>query len=214
MGKKILRQLTDLQETNKAYARFVPNDFLDHLDKDSILDMELGDHVERKMSVLFSDIRDFTTISESMAPEENFRFVNSILSRIGPIIRNHSGFIDKYIGDAVMAFFGAPVPFADHPDKAAAASLAMLDVLDELLAALADHPVTRDVQDLRLGFFQFGLRGLADARHLQHPVAVAGGDRRCHAADLGLDPAEVQRAATALAGGDADRERRYPRHPP
>lgn len=141
MGKKILRQLTDLQETNKAYARFVPNDFLDHLDKDSILDMELGDHVERKMSILFSDIRDFTTLSESMAPEENFRFVNSILSRIGPIIRNHSGFIDKYIGDAIMALFDKTA------DNAISAGIAMQ-------YALAEYNQQRAVSDtspIRIG---------------------------------------------------------------
>jgi two-component system sensor histidine kinase ChiS len=57
------------------------------------------------MTILFSDIRSFTTLSEGMSPRENFNFLNSYLSRVGPVIRNHNGFIDKYIGDAVMALF-------------------------------------------------------------------------------------------------------------
>ena len=64
-----------------------------------------GDAVEREITVTFSDIRAFTTLSEKMTPEENFNFLNSYLSRVGPVIRQHGGFIDKYIGDAVMALF-------------------------------------------------------------------------------------------------------------
>ena len=54
---------------------------------------------------MFSDIRSFTSISEQMTPEENFAFINSYLGRVSPVIRKHHGFIDKYIGDAVMALF-------------------------------------------------------------------------------------------------------------
>ena len=57
------------------------------------------------MTVLFSDIRSFTSLSESMTPFENFNFLNSYLSRMGPEIRANGGFIDKYIGDAIMALF-------------------------------------------------------------------------------------------------------------
>jgi two-component system sensor histidine kinase ChiS len=57
------------------------------------------------MSILFSDIRDFTSLSERMSPQENFTFLNSYLGRIGPLVREHGGFIDKYIGDAIMGLF-------------------------------------------------------------------------------------------------------------
>jgi class 3 adenylate cyclase len=57
------------------------------------------------MSVLFSDIRDFTALSESMTPQENFNFINAYLSRMEPVIIENQGFIDKYIGDAIMALF-------------------------------------------------------------------------------------------------------------
>ncbi|TVQ21502.1 MAG: guanylate cyclase [Spirochaetaceae bacterium] len=94
-----------LSALNVAYGRFVPMEFLELLKKDSILDIKLGDQIQRESSILFSDIRSFTALSESMTPEENFNFLNSYLSRISPIIRTHRGFIDKYIGDAIMALF-------------------------------------------------------------------------------------------------------------
>lgn len=88
-----------------SFSRFVPKQFLTHLGKEHIEEVALGDAVERKMAVLFSDIRSFTALSETMSPRENFAFLNSYLKRVGPIVRKHSGFIDKYIGDAVMALF-------------------------------------------------------------------------------------------------------------
>lgn len=90
---------------NISYERFVPKDFISFLDKKSILEVSLGDHKEKEMSILFTDIRNFTARSETMSPEENFIFINSFLSVIAPIIRKHHGFIDKYIGDAIMALF-------------------------------------------------------------------------------------------------------------
>ncbi len=94
-----------LEETNRALNYFVPHEFLDMLQKNSITDVNLGDNVLKEMSVLFCDIRAFTTLSEKMNPQENFAFLNSYLDRITPAIQNHNGFIDKYMGDAVMALF-------------------------------------------------------------------------------------------------------------
>ncbi|MGL5060012.1 MAG: adenylate/guanylate cyclase domain-containing protein, partial [Microcoleus sp.] len=91
--------------TNAA-KRFVPNEFVSLLSRESLVDVKLGDSVEKEMSVLFSDIRDFTNLSESMTPEDNFKFINSYLSRMEPTIIENNGFIDKYIGDAIMALFG------------------------------------------------------------------------------------------------------------
>ncbi|MEM8638298.1 MAG: adenylate/guanylate cyclase domain-containing protein [Cyanobacteria bacterium P01_G01_bin.54] len=95
-----------LKAYNKASDRFVPHEFLTLLGKDSILDVHLGDQVvHRNMTVLFSDIRSFTSLSESMTPERNFNFLNSYLECVSPVIREHRGFIDKYIGDGIMALF-------------------------------------------------------------------------------------------------------------
>lgn len=92
-------------ELTKAYSRFVPRQILNFLNKESILDVKLGDQIQQDMTVLFSDIRSFTTLSEQLTPQENFKFINSYLGRVSPIIRKHNGFIDKFIGDAIMALF-------------------------------------------------------------------------------------------------------------
>jgi len=92
-------------ELNTAYERFMPRQFLSLLDKDSIIDVQLGDQAEKEMTVMFSDIRQFTTIAEKMLPQDIFDFLNSYLAQMEPIISQHHGFIDKYIGDAIMALF-------------------------------------------------------------------------------------------------------------
>jgi adenylate cyclase len=85
--------------------KFVPHQFIQALGKSVITDVQLGDQVEKIVTVLFSDIRDYTTLSEQMTPEENFAFVSSFNERMGPIIRQHDGFINQYLGDAIMAIF-------------------------------------------------------------------------------------------------------------
>jgi two-component system sensor histidine kinase ChiS len=88
-----------------ASARFVPREFLENLERTTIADVRLGDHVQRDMTVFFSDIRDFTSLSEQMTPQETFNFLNSYLRHVTPTISAHNGFVDKYIGDAIMALF-------------------------------------------------------------------------------------------------------------
>ncbi|MCU0544377.1 MAG: PAS domain S-box protein [Oscillatoriaceae cyanobacterium Prado104] len=119
LGKSLDAEL----EITDAYGRFVPHKFLNLLGSESIVDVNLGDHVQEEMSVLFSDIRDFTALSETMTPQENFNFINSYLSRMEPAITNNNGFIDKYIGDAIMALF------SDFADDAVKAGVAMLNIL-------------------------------------------------------------------------------------
>lgn len=95
-----------IEKKNTAFKRFVPNEFLRFLNKIEIEDIGLGDTSETELSVLFTDIRSFTNLSEQMTPEENFKFLNNYLRFIGPVIDRNDGFIDKYIGDAIMALFG------------------------------------------------------------------------------------------------------------
>ena len=94
-----------LAKVNTSYARFVPYEILHFLGKESIVDVKLGDQVEGEMTVLFADIRSFTSLSEKMSPKESFDFINDLLSEVGPTIRRSNGFVDKFIGDAVMAIF-------------------------------------------------------------------------------------------------------------
>lgn len=124
-------QRRKLIRTNEAYYRFVPQAFLKLLGKDDITAVELGDGTQRMMTVLFADIRDFTTISEQLTPKENFAFVNNLLGTVGPVIRAHRGFIDKYIGDGIMALF------PEDPADALKAAAALYRELDRLNAARA-----------------------------------------------------------------------------
>ena len=96
---------SELERIAAASARFVPREFLKFLKRESIVDARLGDSVQAEMTIMFADIRSFTSLSESMSPQENFEFLNSYLSRVGPVIRQYNGFIDKYIGDGIMALF-------------------------------------------------------------------------------------------------------------
>lgn len=114
-----IRTHISLSQLTLAYGRFVPRNFLKFLKKESIIDLQLGDQVQQEMTVMFSDIRSFTTLSESMTPQENFNFLNSYLSQVSPVIRQHRGFIDKYIGDAIMALF------PDSANDALQAAIAM-----------------------------------------------------------------------------------------
>jgi len=94
-----------LRKINTATQKFVPNEFLRSLSKENIMDVVLGDYAEQKVTVFFSDIRDYTTLSEQMTPAENFKFVSSFNSRMSPAIHQHKGFINQYLGDAIMAIF-------------------------------------------------------------------------------------------------------------
>ena len=119
-----LKDNLDFQvKLTESYSYFVPKEFLEFLEKKSIIDIKLGDNVQKEMTILFSDIRSFTMLSERMSPQENFNFLNSCLSRIGPVVRNNGGFIDKYIGDAVMALFPGRAEDAVH------AAIAMQNVI-------------------------------------------------------------------------------------
>jgi class 3 adenylate cyclase/FixJ family two-component response regulator len=115
----------ELEHLNAAYGKFVPHEFLSLLNKQSILDVQLGDQMQQEMTVLFSDIRGFTSLSEQMTPEDNFRFINAYLGYMGPIVRHHNGIIDKFIGDAIMALF------PNKADDAVKAAIAMLRTLRE-----------------------------------------------------------------------------------
>jgi hypothetical protein len=97
-----VRLYENLSLVNKMYQKFVPLPFLHTLGHDSILNVQLGDQIQREMTIMFSDIRSYTTISEMLSPEENFRFINEYLSYTAPCIDQHGGFIVQFSGDGIM----------------------------------------------------------------------------------------------------------------
>ncbi|MCB1175233.1 MAG: adenylate/guanylate cyclase domain-containing protein, partial [Leptospiraceae bacterium] len=95
----------ELARQKEAFHRFVPTEFLEHLGRNSPGEILPGDSNFYEMSVLFCDMRSFTRISEDMSPSDTFAFLNGYLRRLVPIIQQYRGFVDKYVGDAILALF-------------------------------------------------------------------------------------------------------------
>lgn len=104
-GWEGIKDRSDLKRVISSYDRFVPYKLFELLGKKSITHVSLGDQIELNLTILFSDIRDFTALSETLTPRENFEFINSYLSQMETLISAHNGIVDKYIGDAIMAVF-------------------------------------------------------------------------------------------------------------
>lgn len=94
-------------------------------------DVTLGGE-ERQVTVLFSDVRNFTTMCEALAPQEVLGILNRYFTRMSAIVEAHGGVVDKYVGDAIMALFGAPLANPDDADRAMETALEMCEALDEL----------------------------------------------------------------------------------
>lgn len=114
----------------RAFQYYVSPDVVDEIIADPGR-LELGGEV-RELTLLFCDVRGFTTISEGMSAHELTRFINSLLTPLSEIILDHRGTIDKYMGDAIMAFWNAPLDDPDHARHAIQAAEAMLAAMGPL----------------------------------------------------------------------------------
>lgn len=123
----------DLAELNRATSRFVPFQFLELLDKESIREIRRGDQIELDISVMFADIRGFTTMAEAMGPEATFGFINRYLGHMEAAIHREQGFINDVFGDGIMALFHVGA------DAAVRASLGMLEALEAFNRSLAEE---------------------------------------------------------------------------
>jgi adenylate cyclase len=129
----VYRYLIEEKERKKIKGAFtyyvsssVVNEMLKHPEK-----LKLGGD-RRELSVLFSDIRGFTTIAEGLTPEELVHLLNEYLTVMTDIVFKYDGTLDKYMGDAIMAIFGAPLDLPDHPIKACHSALEMIEELKNL----------------------------------------------------------------------------------
>ena len=150
----------NLVRINSAYSHYVPHEFLRYLKRDSIIDVQLGDNVEMEAAVLVSDIRDFTTLSEHMTPDENFTFINGYLAIAGPPIRRNGGFIDRYTGDSVMAVFPGGADDALAAARDTMASLAQYN----LVRVQKRQPSIRIGIGMHLGRLRLGIVGELERR--------------------------------------------------
>lgn len=124
MSEKIKQRIDKITLISESYSRFFPSQFRRLLNREEITEVQLGDQSRYNMSIMFSNIRKFYSLSEEMTPEENFNFINSFLRRIGPVIPNYSGFINKYLGAGIMALF------PNKAEDALKAAIEMRAVLD------------------------------------------------------------------------------------
>lgn len=113
----------------RAFSHYLADGVISELMSDPSA-LSLGG-ARRNLSVLFSDIRNFTTLSEKQSPEQLIKFLNTYLTPMTEAVLENGGFLDKFIGDAVMAVFGAPVPDAQHPSAALRCVLTMHRALAE-----------------------------------------------------------------------------------
>ncbi|MFB5652137.1 CHASE2 domain-containing protein [Leptospira wolffii] len=145
IGYKILTEEENVKYIRTTFSKFVSKDVVDELLKNPE-NLNLGGS-KKDITIFFSDIRGFTTMSEKMGPEELVQFLNQYLSEMTEIIIEFKGTIDKYMGDAIMAFWGAPVPLEDHAYYACAASIAQM----RRLAVLKEEWKSRDLPVMDIG---------------------------------------------------------------
>ena len=133
MADVLERSFARLRGTVDSFERFVPRKFLAVIAPDGIENIQVGARQERVMTILFCDIRGYTSLSESSTAEQMFDLLNEYLHELGTAIEENGGFIDKYIGDAIMALFDEP-----HTDRAIDAAIGMRKRLADFNARRAE----------------------------------------------------------------------------
>jgi len=136
----LFHRTSEMQKrVRSAFNKFVPHEIIDQLIETTQSDVRLVGE-KREVAILFSDIRSFTTISENNSAEDVVAFLNRHFEIMGGIVKNHGGTIDKFIGDAILAVFGAPISYEDNALRAAQAALAMVEALPRVEVSSLEMP--------------------------------------------------------------------------
>jgi class 3 adenylate cyclase len=135
---QVERQRAVLLATHAVTQRFVPHEFLKLLGREHLVDISRTDHLELEMSILFTDIRKYTTLVEGYSGAQNFAFINDYLTFLEPPIISHGGFVDHYAGDGVLALFAGT---ADDAVRAGIESYAALDRYNAVRSAQGQAPI-------------------------------------------------------------------------
>ena len=145
IGVNYLEERKHSKFLSDAFGKYVSKQLLDEI-LSKRQDLKLGG-AKREITVFFSDIRGFTSISEKLTPEELVQFINDYLTIMTKIIMKHGGTVDKFIGDAIMAFWNAPVSEKHHAKLACESAMEQAKALVEMRKKLAD----KKMPDINIG---------------------------------------------------------------
>lgn len=145
-GYLTFTEAVEKRRVSQVFSQYVSKDVLNEVlhNYKEYLKSSAGQKVE--ITILFSDIRGFTTISENTPPEKIVEMLNIHFTHMADIILKHNGTLDKYIGDAIMAFWGAPLPDKNHAENAVKASIEMLEELKAVNAELKEKGMGMEVR--------------------------------------------------------------------
>ena len=204
LASGFLRESRAIRSLSDMFGEYVPRERVAQM-------RETGERFSmegesRELTVLFSDVRNFTTVSEQLPPRELSALMNAYLTPMTAVIHDHHGTIDKYIGDAIMAFWGAPLPNPRHPHDAVAAALGMQKAMRELGEGFAQ----RGWPPLAIGI---GLNTGADERR-RHGLGVSqgvhGAGRRGESGRAARGPDQGLQRGHPVRRGDAPGRARFP----
>jgi adenylate cyclase len=146
---RLTREERTRRRLRQLFSRYVADEVVERLlTADKLPDLG-GDALH--VTILFADIRNFTTISEQLSPHEVVEMLNTYFGQVCEIIWSEGGTVDKFIGDAVMAMFGAPVPHPDHARRALTTALAMSARAQEFQAWMAQRFRGRNLPEFQIG---------------------------------------------------------------
>ena len=169
LSGQMLNHLGRLGELRHANARFVSTELLGYLGKGSLAELESGDHLQHKATLLLARLRNLSTVTKGMSPEETFPLINAYLSEIGPVIRRHGGFIQRYRSEHFLAIFPG------QPGDAVSAGLA---IHEATVRGQWDVGMGIHRQEVLIGVVgepnRLALNLLSDAPQLVHQAQEAG----------------------------------------
>jgi class 3 adenylate cyclase len=206
-GVRLTREERDKARVKAMFKGYVSDNVVDML-LSSERPIDLGGQ-SMHITVLFSDIRNFTTISEKLTARETVEFLNAYFARVITVIRDERGTIDKFIGDAVMAEFGVPYPFEDHALQALRAAARMRTVAEEFRGWMRNRFPDRDIPGFRIGIGihtgdavvgNLGSESRMEFTAIGDTVNVAS---RLESATKSLDYEIVASAETVRSAGDS-----------
>lgn len=147
--RKFLEERQSKNEIRSIFSKYISTEVADELIKHGVESLKLGGE-EREVSVFFSDLAGFTDLSENLSPENLGKILNVYFEEMSGIILSKKGTIDKFIGDAIMAFWNAPIKYSDHAALACEAAILQRKALEKVRAAIKE--LGSDVSiDMRIG---------------------------------------------------------------